>query len=244
MTDIDLYERLIKTLTLRDDLSAEDAAHVRNIPFRTVSYGKGAEIIAQDTEVSESCLVLSGWAGRAVYIENGKRQITALHIAGDFVDLHGFTLKYMDHSVISLTPVTVAFARHDDLKKLTHVSPHITRLFWMLTTIDGAVHRMTIASLGRRPALERLAHLICELDCRLTAVGLARDHAFELPLIQEELADILGLSGVHMNRTIQDLRKVGLVNWQGSKIIVPDAGKLADFSGFDARYLNYFKRPR
>ncbi|MDF2120594.1 Crp/Fnr family transcriptional regulator [Roseiarcaceae bacterium H3SJ34-1] len=244
MTDMDAYERLIKTFTPRDDLSSDDIALLRSMPLRIATYGKGEEIIAQDSEVSESCLMMTGWTGRAVYLESGKRQITALHIAGDFVDLHGFTLKYMDHSVVALTATQVAFVRHDELKKITHVSPHLTRLFWMLTTIDGAVQRTTIASLGRRPALERLGHLLCELDCRLSVVGLAQDHRYDVPLVQEELADILGLSVVHMNRTIQDLRKAGLVTWQGSRIVIHDFGKLTQFSGFDPRYLNFIKRER
>lgn len=244
MTDTDLFDRFIKTLTLRDDLSAEEMTILRSMPLRIVTYGKGEEIIAQDSEVSESCLMMTGWTGRAVYLESGKRQITALHIAGDFVDLHGFTLKYMDHSVVALTATQVAFVRHEELKKITHVSPHLTRLLWMLTTIDGAVQRTTIASLGRRPALERLGHLLCELDCRLAVVGLAQDHRYDVPLVQEELADILGLSVVHMNRTIQDLRKAELVTWQGSKVVIPDFEKLAEFSGFDPRYLNFIKRER
>jgi CRP-like cAMP-binding protein len=244
MTDIDAYGRLIKTFMPRDDLSLDDVALLKSMPLRIVTFGKGEEIIAQDSEVSESCLMITGWTGRAVYLENGKRQITALHIAGDFVDLHGFTLKYMDHSVIALTATQVAFVRHEELKRITHVSPHLTRLFWMLTTIDGAVQRTTIASLGRRPALQRLGHLLCELDCRLAVVGLARDHTYDVPLVQEELADILGLSVVHMNRTIQDLRKAGLVAWTGSKIVIHDFNRLVEFSGFDPRYLNFIKRER
>jgi len=244
MTYTDAYERLIKTFTPRDDLSPDDVALLRSMPLRIVTFGKGEEIIAQDSEVSESCLMMTGWTGRAVYLESGKRQITALHIAGDFVDLHGFTLKYMDHSVVALTATQVAFVRHEELKRITQVSPHLTRLLWLLTTIDGAVQRTTIASLGRRPALERLGHLLCELDCRLAVVGLADEHRFDIPLVQEELADILGLSVVHMNRTIQELRKGGLVAWQGSKVVIPDFSKLAQFSGFDPRYLNFIKRER
>jgi CRP-like cAMP-binding protein len=244
MTEMDVYERLIRTLTPRDDLSANDVALLRSMPLRMAAFAKGEEIVAQDSEVSESCLVVAGWTGRAVYLESGKRQITALHIPGDFVDLHGFTLKYMDHSVIALTASQAAFVRHEELKRVTYSSPHLTRLLWMLTTIDGAVQRTTIASLGRRPALERLSHLLCELDCRLAVVGLAHEHRFDIPLIQEELADLLGLSVVHMNRTIQDLRKTGFVTWVGSKVAIHDFDKLAEFSGFDRRYLSLLKRER
>ena len=240
----DVYDRLISTLTPRDDLPAAEAALLRSMPYRLAHFSKGEEIIAQDSEVSESCLVIAGWTGRAVYLETGKRQIAALHIPGDFVDLHGFLLRYMDHSVIALTASQVIFVRHEDLKRITLASAHLTRLLWMLTTIDGAVQRTTIASLGRRPALERLGHLLCELDSRLTVVGLAHEHRFDVPLVQEELADILGMSVVHMNRTIQDLRKGGLVTWVGSKVAIQDFDRLCEFSGFDPRYLSLLKRER
>jgi CRP-like cAMP-binding protein len=244
MTATDIYESLISTLTPRDDLSPDDVALIRSLPFRQVEYARGAEIIRQDSEVSDSCLVLRGWAGRAVYLENGKRQITALHIAGDFVDLHGFTLKYMDHSVLALTSTEVVFVSHEEVRRVTEQSPHLARLLWTLTTVDGAIQRTMIASLGRRQALERLGHLLCELDCRLTAVGLANDHCFEIPLTQEDLADILGLSSVHMNRMIQELRQSGFITWHGQKVALVNLDKLERFSGFDGRYLNYIKRPR
>jgi CRP-like cAMP-binding protein len=244
MTSIDVYESLIRTLTPRDDLSPEDASLIRSLAFRQVQYGRGAEIIKQDSIVSESCLIIKGWAGRAVYLENGKRQITALHIAGDFVDLHGFTLKYMDHSVLALTSIDVAFVGHEEVRRVTEQSPHLARLLWTLTTVDGAIQRTMIASLGRRQALERLGHLLCELDCRLSAVDLANNHCFEVPLTQEDLADILGLSSVHMNRMIQELRQSGFITWQGQKVALVNLVKLEHFAGFDGRYLNYMKRPR
>jgi CRP-like cAMP-binding protein len=165
-------------------------------------------------------------------------------MSGDFVDLHAFTLKYMDHSVLGLTQMQVGFVPHEALMRITEQSPHLTRLFWTLTTVDGAIHRTMIASLGRRGALQRLGHLLCELNARLSAIGNVLEHSFDIPITQEDLADILGLSSVHMNRTIQELRQSHLISWQGSRVTITDLAKLKQMSGYDGRYLSLVRRNR
>jgi CRP-like cAMP-binding protein len=127
----------------------------------------------------------------------GTRQFTAVHVAGDFVDLHAFTLKIMDHDVMSMKACTAAIVPHQSLKQLSEDFPHLSRLLWLTTTIDGAIQRAWIVSMGRRSARDRLAHLICELFIRLKSVGLVTGNSFDLPVTQIDLADIMGLSAVH-----------------------------------------------
>ena len=115
-----------------------------------------------------STLVLSGITCRYRNLENGKRQITAIHVPGDFVDLHSFLIKQMDHSVGTLSPCIVAYAPHEGLERITERLPHLARLLWLLTLIDASIHRQWLVTMGAYPALNRTAHLLCELFTRLT----------------------------------------------------------------------------
>lgn len=166
----------------------------------------GEEIVRYGEHSRTSCLLLEGFAARVQLLKAGKRQISAVHVAGDFVDLHAFLLKVMDHYVVSVGQSRAAFVDHSDLERLTTKFPHLARLFWMLTVIDGAVQRAWITCLGRRSPGQHVAHLICELYLRLEVVGLAQGGTFGFPVTQETVGDMLGLSTVHVNRTLQDLR--------------------------------------
>ena len=139
----------------------------------------------------------------------------------------------MDHSVRALTDCSVVFVPHPDLIAITATAPHLTRLMWLSTTIDAAIQREMIASVGRRTPLQHLAHTFCELYLRLEVVGLAEDGKFRFPITQSELADVLGLSLVHTNRTVQDLRATGLVQWNQTEVDITDFDRLTHLAGFD-----------
>ncbi|HEX5264994.1 MAG TPA: Crp/Fnr family transcriptional regulator, partial [Phenylobacterium sp.] len=156
----------------------------------------GHEIIRQFSQPRHSTLLISGVIGRVVTLKRGAQQITALQVAGDFVDLHAFLLGNLDHSVVALSECLISTVSHDDLLRLTSRYPRLGRSLWFLTLVDAAVHRQWLAVLGRREALGRVAHVICELYTRLVDVGLARDGRFELGLTQVHMADVLGLSAV------------------------------------------------
>ncbi|MET3889970.1 CRP-like cAMP-binding protein [Bosea sp. OAE506] len=235
---------LVTSLSLRDEVDPEEAALLEGLTFRRRLLRKGEELVAQHSQPSESCLVLTGVTAREVLLDDGKRQITALHIPGDFVDLHAFLLKVMDHSVVALTDCEAAYVPHRELLRVVERSPHLGRLFWLSTVIDGAIQRAWITSGGRRSATAHFGHLICELYLRLEAVGLASEGRFVFPVPQNELADALGFSLVHVNRTLQDLRATGLVSWKGSAVSILDFDGLARLSQFDPTYLNLIRMPR
>lgn len=237
-------ELLVRMLSRRDALSEAERQRIHALQFREKLFAKGESIVVSHTEPQESCLLLSGIAGREIILEDGGRQITALQVAGDFVDLHGLVLKRMDHGVLALTDCQVANVAHGELIKLGEDMPHLMRLFWLSTLIDGAIQRNWTASMGRRNALSQLAHLLCELYLRLEVVGLARDGQMRLHLSQLVLADVLGLSAVHVNRTLQSLRRQGLIEWLGSDVTIRDFDKLAELSDFDQTYLNLIRLPR
>lgn len=237
-------EMLCRALSRRDQLHASEVEILAALTQKQVHFGKGEELISAHSRVTSSCLVTAGITARAVMLEDGRRQLTALHVPGDFVDLHALLLKVMDHSVVAMTTCTAVFVPHADLTRLTEKAPHLTRLLWLSTTIDAAIQRETIASIGRRTPLKHLSHLICELYLRLEVVGLAADGRFQLSLTQSDIADLLGLSVVHTNRTIRNLRATGFVSWKGSDLEIRDFDRLADMAGFDPTYLSLVSEPR
>lgn len=242
--NVSLMKPLLLSLQRRDEVSEEERALLENLPATSRSYRKNEEIVSEHSEPTESCLITRGFAGRSVYVESGKRQLTAVHITGDFVDLHGMLLKVMDHSVVALSECDVVFVPHRAIVELMNRSPHLGRLLWLLTVVDGAIQRAWMAGLGRRSPIGHLSHLICELYTRLEIVGLAGNNVLELPLTQGEIADLLGLSIVHVNRTIQDLRSTGVVSWRGGTITIVDQARLTALADFDPTYLNLRKQPR
>lgn len=235
---------LCRALGRRDELYDAEMQILSSLVRRNARYTKGAEIISEGSRPTWSCLLQSGWAARALHTASGARQITALHVPGDFVDLHGFLLKQMDHSIVALSDCEVVFIPHANLQTISEEAPHLTRLLWLATTIDAAIQRKMTALIGRHTPVQRLCHLFCELYLRLDVVGLATDGRFRFPLTQTELADILGLSVVHTNRTVQDLRATNLAMWTESEVFIPNFDKLAEFAQFDPAYLNLQSEPR
>lgn len=196
------------------------------------------DITAEGDRPEHVHLVLEGWAARYKVTPTGARQITAFLIPGDFCDLHITVLAEMDHSIAALTSATVAQLVPDRIAELSHTHPHLVTGLWWATLVDEAVLRSWIVNLGRRSALQRLAHLICELHLRMAHVGLAEHDVFRLPLTQEQLADALGLTPVHTNRTLQALRARELLAWHGRDMEILDIARLRQVAGFDANYLH------
>ena len=238
------FSLLLRALERRDEVSAEERRLIEQLPVRVLQFQAGEELVEEGSEPSESCLLTSGFAARAQIVADGRRQFTAVHLPGDFVDLHAFMLKVMDHSVIALTRVEAAFVAHRSLLAVIEAAPHLGRLIWLSTVIDGAIERTWITCLGRRATTAHVAHLFCELFARLEAVGLVRGNSFDFPVTQIDLADMTGMSVVHMNRTVQELRSLGLITWQHKVLTILDIERLQDFADFDPLYLNLVKRAR
>ena len=164
---------------------------------------------------------------------------TLLHdLRADIPDLLTLQLKTLDHSMGTVTPCTVGFIQHEDLHKLLQAHPRLTDVFWRDTLVDAAIFREWMLGIGRRSARTRIAHLFCEMTARLTAVDLVEGNRVPLPITQTELGDALGLSTVHVNRTLQDLRSAGLVEWQGGVMTVLDWENLKAAGEFDPGYLH------
>jgi CRP-like cAMP-binding protein len=132
---------LALTLARRDTLSPEDRQLLGSLPFRLRAYRRGAEIIAAHSRPHESCLIVEGFTARTVDLEDGARQVTGVQVAGDFVDLDALLLRQIDHNVVALTACTMGFTPHGDLRRIIEQAPHLGRMLWLATVIDGAIQR-------------------------------------------------------------------------------------------------------
>lgn len=232
-----MIERLLAKLDLRDPLGQEERAAL-SAAFDPVATFRARDVLTeQGSQPGKSTLLLNGLTGRVTTVRDGGQQITALHLAGDFVDLHSFLIKVMDHSIVAISDCQVTTIRHERLRDLTTRFPHLARLLWFSTLIDAAIHRQWLVAMGRLSALSQTAHLICELTVRLETVGLALRKAFELPISQLQLADALGLTSVHLNRMIQELRSRRLLTWSGQRVEILDWDGLVQLAEFDPTYL-------
>jgi CRP-like cAMP-binding protein len=238
-----LIERHLKKLRIRDTLSAEEEKEVRSLVSHTIQVPADRTFIRAGQELRESTLLLDGWMARAKDLQSGQRQLAELQVPGDFTDLHGFTLKRLDHEIVTITACTVGVVPHERLKAMTERFPHLTRLYWFMTNLDAAIQREWTLSLGRRTALSRMAQLFCELLVRLEIAGLASNDAYDFPLTQVEVAECLGLTAVHVNRTLQELRRMNLIEVRDRRVDILDREGLRRVAEFDPSYLYLEKVP-
>lgn len=232
-----MLEPLFHVLSRYESLSLHEEERLRKTILFDREVFADQDIVKAGSEPDRSSLLLSGFAARYKLLENGSRQITSLHVAGDFIDLHAFLLKKMDHGIMAISDCRIAYAQHAELEKITEEEPHLTRLLWLNTLVDGAIHREWIVAMGRRSKKAHLAHLLCELFVRLKTVKLTKGQSFTLPLSQATLSDVLGLSTVHMNRVIQALRQDGVIRWSNQQVEILQWDRLAEIAEFDMTYL-------
>jgi CRP-like cAMP-binding protein len=239
-----MLESLYLNLGQHDALSEEEKGLLAGAMMVEMDFATGQDIVSEGSRPGYSTLIIEGLAARYKVLEDGGRQFTSLQVPGDFVDLHAFLLKTMDHGIIALSPCRVIAADHSRLRAITEQAPHLTRLLWLDTLVDGAIHREWIVAMGRRSKTSHLAHLVCELFVRLQVVKQTSGMSFRLPLSQAELADVLGLSIVHMNRVIGALRRLGVIGWANHMVTILDWQRLVEIAEFDPTYLSMNREPR
>jgi CRP-like cAMP-binding protein len=231
-------------LERRDRLSEEEVAVVESLVSRPEPVPAGTDLVRDGDRPEHSTLMLSGFSARYNLLADGKRQISAVHVPGDFVDLHSLLLDPMDHSVLALTDCQVVHVPHARLREITATQPHLTRLLWTLTVIDAAIFRQWLVASGHLPAVAQIAHFFCELWTRLSAVGRAAEYSFDLPISQADLGDAMGRSAVHVNRCLMTLRREHLLDWTGGRATILDWDGLRARAEFDPAYLSLDPRPR
>jgi len=211
---------------------------LRDLPVNIQNYEAHRDIVTEGDRPKQCFTVLDGVASSYKLTGDGARQITAFHIAGDMPDLHSLQLHTIDTSICTITPCNIGFVEHHVLHAVCAESYSIAAALWRITLIDGAIFREWETNLGRREAERAMAHLICEQYARLEAVGRTEGTSFAFPVTQQELGDALGLSTVHVNRTLQRLRMKAGLRFEGGKVDLFDWPTFAAEGDFDPAYLH------
>jgi len=204
-------------------------SEVRQIPPRTT-------IIEAGRPLRHSALIVEGLVCRTISDRDGLRQFVGLHLPGDFVDLHSFVLQNLEHDIASVTQARIAIVPHIGMDALV-ADVALARKLWFSTLLDAAMHRAWLFRLGRLDAMGRMAHFLCETNARLRAVGLSDGRRFTLDLTQNDLAEICGVTSIHMNRILRQLREENLATMRSSLVEIIHPGRLAARGQFDGSYL-------
>lgn len=235
-----ISEFFIRYLQRRQELSAGELCRLRALSSERVEFESGEFILSSRNEAGRSGIMLQGMAARVHrnMTTPDSRVITGLYFAGDFIELQGFVTRPPDSGIVSMGRSSVEFVRQEELQQVAAEYPGLARLFWMTTAIDAEVLRQWQVAATSLRSSAHLAHLFCELYTRLASVGAAQDLVLNLPILQREVAEILGYSAIHVNRAARDLRDRGLVRWIGSEVVILDWEGLKRLARFDPSYLS------
>jgi len=234
-------ENLLRNRT-GGELSAMERAALEGAIFETRTFPAGRTIVRQQVPVNISTLLVEGFMTRHIDAPDGRRHLVGVHIPGDFVDLHAYALKALDHDVGALTDVTVAIFRHESLERIQAELVHLTRRLWFLTLLDAAMHRQWVYRLSSLDAIARVAHFLCEMNARMLAIGASDGRSFVLPMTQADIGEVCSLTNVHVNRVLRQLREMGLCTIRASLVEIHDLKRLAAQGRFEPGYL-YLNRP-
>ena len=233
------WDIMVRRMERRSALTESDRQAFKSLPHSQRRVGPGGHIV-RDGDKAESCaLLLSGFAYRYKITGEGGRQIISLHMAGEFVDLQHSFLGTADTSVQTLTEAEVAFIPKAAVEELALGNAAIARALWIDTLIDSSIFREWVVNVGRRDSRARVAHILCEFSMRLEAAGLAKNHVYELPMTQEQLADAVGLTSVHVNRVLKQLGEAGLIDRDKRTICIVDWKRMREAGDFNERYLHH-----
>lgn len=222
----------------RRSLSEEARAAFLALPVQTHRYDVYRDIVKEGDRSTRCCLIIDGVASRYKTLKNGSRQINSFHFAGDMVDLHAGLLTVADNGIRTHTPTTVATMDCNDILDLAAKYPEWARAFWFDTLVDSSIFREWTVNVGRRTAVARVAHLLLEFSARLETIGQSDGKTFHLPVTQTDLADAVGLSAVHTNRSIQQLRQSGFIRTHGRNVFIEDYPAMVAEASFDPAYLH------
>jgi CRP-like cAMP-binding protein len=231
--------RLTRKLEQFVRLSPTERLRLDKLAGKRQKVYRANEIILEErTKAEFVLLVVSGLAARCKILSEGRRQIMAFLIPGDLCDIEGFVLNAMDHDIIAVTETVCAHLAVADVEELLTETSTLTRALWWSTMTDSAILRERIIDHGSRDARERICHLIYEMLVRYRVIGVANSHSFPFPITQELLADATGMTPVHVNRILSDLRTEGLLRWKDKTVTILDVPRFKEIAQFDGCYLH------
>jgi CRP-like cAMP-binding protein len=235
----DTLEPLVRKLAYWQKLDPADRTAILALPHTVKTLESSSYLVREYDRAEHTFVLLSGFAIRHKIVAGGHRQIVAVHMKGEAVDLQNALLGKADHSVQMLTRGQVASIPIEEVERIAYERPSVGKAMWTDTLVDGSIFREWIANIGRREARTRISHLLCEFALRLKVSGLGDQAGYELPMTQEQLADATGLTAVHVNRTLKALEADGLIE-RGSprSVVIGDWKKLAEAGDFNSNYLH------
>jgi CRP-like cAMP-binding protein len=238
MPDPSILEPMVRKLQQWRPLDPDDQDALRALPHRVIQYRPHEYIVRESDTPQSACLMISGFSFRHKCAGNGGRQIFSIHMKGDLADLQNSLLGTADHNLQALTHVEAAMIPVEAIQTIAFTRPAIGRAMWYETLVDASIFREWNLNVGRRDARTRAAHMLCEFALRLEAAGLGERCDYELPMTQEQLADALGLTSVHTNRTLMGLGGDGLIERRQRSVKIVDWPGLAQVGDFDPAYLH------
>ena len=227
-------QKLESFVSLDPDVVSEIEAAMSSVNI----YAAKQDLIREGDKTGPVFIVLEGWVCRYKILPNGSRQIIAFLVPGDACDLHTDLVQEMDHSIQAVTKARVAVISRERMRELLDQHLSFANAMYISQLVDEGTMRAWIVSMGRRTSIERVAHLICELYLRMHQIGVSDDAKLELPLSQVVLADALGMTPVHINRILKELKLKGTMELNRGKLIIADAIHLVRIAGFDENYLH------
>ncbi|MEH6723443.1 MAG: Crp/Fnr family transcriptional regulator [Qipengyuania sp.] len=221
---------------LRHNLSLDDLQYIEGLVENVEEHDDGARLLSRGIKTDRSTILIEGYIFRTIESEK-KRYITGVHVPGDFVDLHGFALKRLDHNIDAAGKVKVGSVSHETLRTVMRDRPGVARAMWFATLLDAAIHRKWIQTLEQLDAPRRIAHLYAELHTRLELVGRGVTRALRTPFTQFDMADMCGVSAIHANRAVGKLRELGIAEIRRGDLYTGDWAALKRYAQFDPDYL-------
>lgn len=236
-----------KTATLKDvianldrlhTLNASDRAALEKLPFRVTEHSAHQHLVREGERLKTCCMLLGGYACRHKTTSSGERQIVSFHLPGDLLDVQHLELERADHNVQTITAATIAWISKQDLQQLIEAHPTVRKAIWRAALIDASIFREWVLNVGRRDAVARVAHMLCEFVARHEAAGLGSPDRFEQPMTQEQIGDATGLTAVHVNRMLQALGARGLIARDKRDVRIIDWDGMRRIADFDPAYLH------
>ncbi|MGB3710172.1 MAG: Crp/Fnr family transcriptional regulator [Erythrobacter sp.] len=236
--EIETYPRSGRFLAnrARRDMAERHKRILEDAIEEVETIARPTRVLARGREYNHSTMLIEGYVMRSIDGPT-RRHGLSFHVPGDFVDLHCFALKRLDHNLDTVGPVTLGYVRHERLQQIIADEPELARLLWFATLVDAAIHREWIMKLEQLTVPRRLAHLFAENWYRLRLVGLGDERGFDTPLTQANLAEMVGATTIHVNRAIKELRQEELVGFARGRIDIPDLQRLQQYAEFNPDYL-------
>jgi CRP-like cAMP-binding protein len=238
----DVTGPFIRRLESVISLTGSEKAALQELSIRVTDVRADQDVIRQGDRPKRMFFIIEGMTCTYKLAAESKRQIMTFHISGDAPDLQSIHLTRLDVSIATITPCKLGFVEYEEIHRLCHEYPRITAALWRHTLIDAAIFREWMTSIGQRAAVSRIAHLLCELFIRFQAVGLVKDNSVHFPITQAEIGDALGITPVHVNRSLQALRSKGYIVLCSNTLQIRDWEGLQEAGDFHTEYL-HLKEP-